>query len=110
MPRGSEALAKAWKTQGVLDQKSVAVVVEELDKHLFNNILIKGQPKPEFVHLSATADDPERCGTTIAAILKHLQGVGGPAHIWVFPKGIPFPDRFDINVTMGDIGRGISNG
>ncbi len=105
MARGSESLARAWKTQGALDQKLVAGVVEELDKHIFNDILVKGQPKPDWARMTAVAEDPERCGTSVAAILKQLQGLGGTGHIVVFPKGIPFPDQFQIEVHVGTLGR-----
>jgi hypothetical protein len=102
MGRGSEALAKAWKLQGALDLKAITGVVEELDKHLIDDILVKGQPKPDWIRATAFSDDPERCGTTVAAILRRLQGIPGhEPRIVVFPKGIPFPDQFGIEVQIG---------
>lgn len=104
MGRGSEVLAKAWKLEGALDHKIISGVVEELDKHLLDDILVKGQPKPDWFRATAFADDPERCGNTIASILKQLQGVHGhQPHIVVFPKGIPFPDQFGIEIQIGNV-------
>lgn len=106
MARGSDSLAKAWQSRGALDQKTIAGVIEELDKHLFDDIWLRGQPKPDWVRVTATVDDAERCGTTIAAILKRLQGINGhQPRIVVFPKGIPFPDQFEIDVQIGPHGQ-----
>ena len=100
--RGSEMLLSAWKRGAGLDEavvKGIVSVTKELDIH---DILIKGQPKPDFLRATATAEGAERCGTVVANLLTVLQKTPGSfPNIRVFPKGIPWPEQYIVDISVG---------
>lgn len=104
--RGSDVLLEAWKTRPGISEELFQGIVEatrDLDLH---DVLVKGQPKPDFLRVAAMTDDPDRCGNTVSTILaliRKLGGTGGPV-IRVFPRGIPWPEQFIVDVTVGGSG------
>ena len=100
--RGSELLLDAWKRGPGLDEavmKGIVQVTKELDIH---DILIKGQPKPDFLRAAVTAEGTERCGTLVAELLNVLKkNPGSFPNIRVFPKGIPWPEQYVIDISVG---------
>jgi len=103
MPKkGSELLLEAWKRGPGLDEAVVKGIVQatrELDIH---DVLIKGQPKPDFLRATATADGEERCGNVVRDLLSVLKKTGGGyPTIRVFPKGIPWPEQYIVDIQIG---------
>jgi hypothetical protein len=103
--RGSDRLVQAWHKHAGITDELVRGLAEATDGLALHNVLVKGQPRPDFLRFAATADDPEVCGNTIRDILAQLQRHPGPSSILkVFPRGIPWPGHFVVDVTVGGPG------
>lgn len=83
-------------------------MVEELagvlDEFEPRQVLVKGIPKPDYLRVTVDADDIDRCGTIVkgvAGILGTRGEAGIPAVVKVFPKGIPWPDAFTVQLDIG---------
>ena len=103
--RGSDVLLERWKRGVGIDDEVVNGIVEatkDLDIDL-RDILIKGQPRPDFLRASAVTGDPDRVGAVVGGVLGALQRTGGGGFpvIRVFPRGIPRPDQFVVDITIG---------
>ncbi|HET7486325.1 MAG TPA: hypothetical protein VFJ85_00250 [Acidimicrobiales bacterium] len=102
--RGSDALLRAWKNGVGIDEEVFHSVVEATKELDIQDILIKGQPRPDLLRASAATDDPERCGTVVTGLLAALKRGGGTVGspvIRIFPRGIPWPEQFIIDITIG---------
>lgn len=103
MERGSDVLRERWERGGlVLDDRLIKGLSSAVSEFTLQNILIKGQPRPDILHASMDVDGIERCGTGVISILKVIQGlgIGRAGGVRVFPKGIP-ADKFTIEVEIG---------
>lgn len=69
---------------------------------MLDDVWVKGQPKPDFLRASFTAEDDERCGTGVNDILKLINklGLGRSGRVIIFPKGV-LVDRFKIELEIG---------
>lgn len=104
--RGSDLLLERWQKGGIIISddilKKLTAATSEL---VVDDIWVKGQPKPDFLRASFTAEGDDRCGNGVSAILKLINklGLGRAGRVIVFPKGIPV-DRFKIEVEIGRLG------
>ena len=105
--RGSDVLREKYSAGGfVLDEGMLEQLAGAVDEFELRDVFIKGLPAPDFIRVVADADDIERCGTLVkdlAAMLEGREGTGIPGVIKVFPKGIPWPGAYSVQM---DIGRG----
>lgn len=103
MGRGSDVLRERWKRGGfVLDDRVMEGLAKALSEFSIDDILIKGQPRPDVLHATMDVDGVEQCGNGIMSILKAIEklGIGRAGGIRVFPKGIP-ADKFTIQIEIG---------
>jgi hypothetical protein len=103
MGRGSEELRKHWERGGfVVEDELVSRLVDVTGDFEVDNILVKGQPRPDWMRASFTVKGDEICGNGVRDILQIIAGLGsGPGgRITVFPKGIP-ADLYTIQVELG---------
>ena len=101
--RGSDLLLERWQKGGVLINEDLLQKLKTATSGLvLDDVWVKGQPKPDFLRASFTADDDESCGTGVKDILKLINklGLGRSGRVIVFPKGIPV-DRFKIELEIG---------
>jgi len=99
--RGSDALRAAWRDRGedVLDENAVELLAEHLEAFDAMQVSVDGGDRPLSISGTFSTDDPEYCGNTVRKLL----GIGGklPVSIKVFPRGIPWPDQFIVEVVAG---------
>jgi hypothetical protein len=103
--RGSEVLREKYKSGGfTLDAAMINELADVLDEFDLRDVFIKGTPRPDFLRMTIDADDSERCGTVVkglADLLGRRGTTGIPAVLKVFPKGIPWPDAFSVQMDIG---------
>jgi hypothetical protein len=103
--RGSDLLKEKYSSGGfALDDGMVDELAGVLNEFDLRDVFIKGTPKPDFLRLTVDADDIERCGTVVkglAGILVKRGTTGIPAVVKVFPKGIPWPEAFSVQMDIG---------
>lgn len=103
--RGSEILREQYSSGGfALDDSMIEELTKVLEEFELREVLIKGTPKPDYLHIALDADDVDRCGTIvkgIAGILGSRGATGIPSVVKVFPKGIPWPEAFSVQVNIG---------
>jgi hypothetical protein len=103
MERGSDELRKRWGRGGfTLDDDVMEGLMDAMSDFVIDDILIKGQPRPDVLSASFDVDGVEPCGNGIMSILKVIEklGIGRAGGIRVFPKGIP-ADKFTIQLEIG---------
>ncbi|RVX42724.1 hypothetical protein EDD27_5373 [Nonomuraea polychroma] len=104
--RGSDALLEMYKQGGYkLDDDSVSQLVELLADLDVHDVLVKGQPAPDYLRATIQVEDPDRCGAVTGGLMGLIRRYGTaklPGTIKVFPKGIPFPDRFVIDLVIAE--------
>jgi hypothetical protein len=103
--RGSEILKEQYSSGGfTLDDSMIEELASVLDDFELRDVFIKGLPKPDYLHLTVDADDIDRCGTIVkgvAGILGRRGATGIPGVVKIFPKGIPWPDAFTVQLDIG---------
>jgi hypothetical protein len=103
--RGSDVLKEQYSNGGfTLDDGMIEELAGVLDEFELRRVFIKGLPKPDYLHLTVDADDIDRCGTVvkgIAGVLGKRGETGIPGVVKVFPKGIPWPDAFTVQLDIG---------
>lgn len=103
--RGSEVLKEQYAAGGfTLDDGMIEELAGVLDEVEVRHVFIKGLPKADFLHLTVDVDDMDRCGTIvrdIAGLLGKRGTTGIPAVVKVFPKGIPWPEAFSVQLDIG---------
>lgn len=103
MERGSDVLRERWERGGfTLEDHVMEGLMRAMSDFVIDDILIKGQPRPDVLHASMDVDGVEQCGNGIMSILKVIEklGIGRAGGIRVFPKGIP-ADKFTIQLEIG---------
>jgi hypothetical protein len=105
MGRGSEVLRQQYAAGGfTLDDSMIEELAGVLDEFEPHHVFIKGIPKPDYLRVTVDADDIDRCGTIVkgvAGILGTRGTTGIPAVVKVFPKGIPWPEAFTVQLDIG---------
>jgi hypothetical protein len=103
--RGSEILKEQYSSGGfTLDDGMIEELTSVLDEFELRDVFIKGIPKPDYLHVTVDADDIDRCGTIVkgvAGILGTRWATGIPGVVTVFPKGIPWPEAFTVQLDIG---------
>lgn len=103
--RGSDVLKEQYAAGGfTLDDSMIEELAVVLDEFELREVFVKGLPKPDYLHLTVDADDVDRCGTVVKGIIEVLgtRGVSGiPGLVKVFPKGIPWPEAFSVQLEVG---------
>ncbi len=103
--RGSEVLKAQYESGGfTLDDGMIEELATVLDEFELRHVFIKGLPKPDYLHITVDADDIDRCGTIVKGITEILgkRGATGiPGVVKVFPKGIPWPEAFSVQLDIG---------
>lgn len=101
--RGSDLLLQRWQKGGILiNEELVKKLAAATSGLVIDDVWIKGQPKPDFLRASFTAEGNDRCGNGVRDILGLINklGLGRAGRVIVFPKGIPV-DRFTIELEIG---------
>lgn len=103
--RGSDILKEHYSSGGfTLDDSMIEELASVLDEFELRDVFIKGIPKPDYLHITVDADDIDRCGTIVsglAGILGKRGATGIPGVVKVFPKGIPWPEAFSVQLDIG---------
>lgn len=103
--RGSEVLREQYSSGGfTLKEDMIEELAGVLDEFELRHVFIKGMPEPDYLHITVDADDIDRCGTIVkglTGILGKRGGTGIPGVVKVFPKGIPWPDAFSVQLDIG---------
>ncbi|MEU8754734.1 hypothetical protein [Streptomyces chartreusis] len=103
--RGSDELLEAYRKSGFrIDEQLVESIAEKINGFDLNDILVKGQPRPDFLRAIISAGDSARTGMLTADLLDAFSGhaPGLPATIRIFPKGIPWPGEFMVDITIAE--------
>lgn len=99
--RGSARLIDAYRNRGVeLDEALVSRLSDSLADLDIHDVLVKGIPNPEILRAGFSVTGQQETGIAIQRILEGLKGVP-QAEIRLFPRGIPWPEVFNIEVTVG---------
>lgn len=103
--RGSDVLRAQYSQGGfTLDDDMIEELAGVLDDFELRHVFIKGLPKLDYLHVTLDADDIDQCGTVvkgIAGVLGKRGATGIPGVVKVFPKGIPWPDAFSVQLDIG---------
>lgn len=101
--RGSEALLAAYKKGAPkIDERLVADLAAVLEKVPAHDVWLNGQPKPDFLKASFVLDDLAANASLLTDVLAILDKRGGIAGgLRVFPRGIPWPGEFVVDVQIG---------
>lgn len=103
--RGSDVLREQYSSGGfTLDDDMIEELASVLDEFELRRVFIKGTPRPDYLHITLDADDIDRCGTIvkgITGILGKRGATGIPGVVTVFPKGIPWPEAFSVQLDIG---------
>lgn len=103
--RGSDLLREKYRAGGfALDDDMIDDIARVLDEFDPRDIFIKGTPRPDFLRVTVDADDVDRCGTVVkglAGLLGRRGSTGIPAVVRIFPKGIPWPEAFSVQLDIG---------
>ena len=103
--RGSEVLREKYKSGGFeLDDVMIDELAGVLDEFDLSDVFIKVTPRPDFLRITIDADDIDHCGTVVkglAGLLGRRGTTGIPAVVKVFPKGIPWPEAFSVQMDIG---------
>jgi hypothetical protein len=103
--RGSDILREHYSSGGfTLDEGMIEELAGVLDEFEVRDVFVKGLPKPDYLHVVVEAEDIDRCGTVvkgIAGILGKRGATGIPGVVKVFPKGIPWPEAFSVQLDIG---------
>ncbi|SIT75228.1 hypothetical protein [Microbacterium sp. RU33B] len=98
--RGSARLIDAYKNRGVtLNEDFVAKLSDSLGELTVNGVLVRGMPHPDWFRAGFTTSGPEETSKVIERILGTVAEVP-LAEIRLFPKGIPWPGEFNIELTI----------
>jgi hypothetical protein len=104
--RGSDVLLENYQRGGFQLEPEVMNQFAELFAEVeAQDVLVKGQPHPDLLRATFRFEDPDQCGTTVGRVLNLIgkNGVGKvPAGIRVFPKGIPWPEYYVLDVVIGE--------
>lgn len=101
--RGSDLLLQRWQKGGVqINEDLVKKLAQATSSLVIDDVWVKGQPRPDFLRASFTAEGDERCGTGVREIVQLINklGLGRAGRVIVFPKGVPV-DRFTIELEIG---------
>ena len=104
--RGSDALLEAYRAGGIsIDADLVEGLAKRIGDRQLHDILIKGQPHPDFLRTSFAVGGAGDAGGLVAELLEHLTREHKlPAVVRVFPRGIPWPEEFMVDVTIAEQG------
>ncbi len=101
--RGSDVLLEAYRSGGVtINEEVVANLASKLGNRDLYNILVKGQPVPDFVRATFVGGEASATGSMIGEILDVIGKTGTPGTIRVFPRGIPWPGEFLVDVVLNE--------
>jgi hypothetical protein len=93
----------ALGTLSKADLRAYTKLLQPLAKYKIDDVLINGMPPiPDVMTATVRVD-----AATLPALSKDLAGIrNGALRGWrVFPKGIPVPDIFQVEVEVGRLGR-----
>ncbi len=103
--RGSDLLREKYSAGGfTLDEGMIEELARTVDEFELRDVFILGTPKPDFLRVTVDADDIDRCGTVVrnlAELLGKRGATGIPGVVKVFPKGIPWPEAFSVQLDIG---------
>lgn len=98
--RGSARLIDAYKNRGVqIDDDFVARLSDSLGDVTVNGVFVRGTVHPEWIKAGFSTNGPEETSNVIERILGTVSEVP-LAEIRLFPKGIPWPGEFNIELTI----------
>lgn len=94
--RGSDALRAMWKERGeAIDDRTVELIASHFDGFE----AVETQRTDGGFTATFATDDPERCGNTVRELLGLKPRF--PFHVRLFPKGIPWPEEFLVEIVAG---------
>jgi hypothetical protein len=102
--RGSDRLREAYRAGGfVLDEGLVDDLADRLQEIDLHDVLVKGQPVPDVLRATFAVADAERGGAVITELLNVFgRRDGVPMVIRVFPRGIPWPGEFNVDILVNE--------
>jgi len=101
--RGSDALLDAHKSGGfTVDRDLVEALAATVGNRELNDILVKGQPAPDFLRATFVGGTAGDTGAFITEILGIIGMARGAGTIRVFPRGIPWPEEFLVDVVINE--------
>jgi hypothetical protein len=99
--RGSARLIDAYRNRGVeIDEALVTRLSDSLDEFDIHDVLIKGTPHPDLLRAGFSVSGGDQASKVIQNVLDLVKDVP-LAEIRLFPKGIPWPEIFNVEVTIG---------
>ncbi|MGY2148839.1 hypothetical protein ACW9HM_05115 [Nocardia gipuzkoensis] len=102
--RGSDALLAAYQAEkATIDKELIEELASRIGDIELRNILVKGTPVPDFLHATFPVRGAEKAGSMTGELLAVLAGRKViPGTVRVFPRGIPWPDEFTIDITIAE--------
>jgi hypothetical protein len=98
--RGSDRLIDAYKNRGVeLGDELVSRLSDSLQEFDIHDILIKGIPHPDILRAGFSVTGEEEASKALLRVLGVIKDVP-LSHIRLFPKGIPWPDIYNVEILV----------
>ena len=99
--RGSARLIDAYKNRGVeFGDELVSRLSESLEAFDIHDVLIKGIVHPDFLRAGFSVRGEEEASKAVLEVLSTIKDVP-LSHIRLFPKGIPWPEIFNVEIVVG---------
>lgn len=101
--RGSDALIEAYRAGGFkLQAEQVEGLAKRIGERDIHDILIKGQPVPDLMRATINGGDASSTGQVLTDVLEFVRDARLGTTIRVFPRGIPWPEEFLVDVTIAE--------
>jgi len=98
--RGSARLIDAYKNRGVeLGDELVSRLSESLEEFDIHDVLIKGIPHPDILRAGFSVSGEDEAAKALVRLLGIIKEVP-LSEIRLFPKGIPWPDIYHVEVAI----------
>lgn len=98
--RGSDRLIDAYKNRGLeLGDELVRRLSDSLKEFDIHDVLIKGIPHPDILRAGFSVSGEDEAGKALQRVLSVIKDVP-LAQIRLFPKGIPWPDIYNVEVLI----------
>jgi len=99
--RGSDTLIAAYRAGGfkIDDQliEKLADAVGETDVH---DVLVKGLPAVDYLRTTFAPGTAQSAGSLVAGLLEAVGTLTVPVTVRVFPRGIPWPGEYIVDLTI----------
>jgi hypothetical protein len=99
--RGSDILQEAYRARGfTVTEELVGQFAQAVGEIGVHDVFVKGLVEPDYLRSTFTPDGAAGAVELTRRILEVIEAGQVPAHVRVFPRGIPWPGEFLVELTI----------